>query len=66
MTAKMEAPAVRELATSGLMSCSGDTPEAISTETELQELRALWWRLACQGMRLSAKRNVIIVEGGGR
>lgn len=31
---------------------------------DLQELVALWWRLACQGMRLPAELGVILIEGG--
>jgi hypothetical protein len=43
-----------------------DGPEDILPDIELQELRALWWRLATQGMRLPAECGVILLNGGQR
>ncbi len=34
--------------------------------SEIPELRALWWRQWCQGNRLPAEPEIILLEGGKR
>jgi hypothetical protein len=36
------------------------------TEPELQQVRAVWWRLRAAGVDLPAERHVIAVNGGAR
>jgi hypothetical protein len=63
---KMEAPQLGTAAASGVLSCDGDAPEDISHAATLQDVRALWWRLVCQGLRLPAEGGVILIDGGRR
>jgi hypothetical protein len=43
---------------------SGNGADTTPRHGELQEIVALWWRLACQGMRPPAEAGVILIEGG--
>jgi hypothetical protein len=61
--AEIEAPALATRAASGIVSYDGDGPENILSSADLQETRAVWWRLLSQGLWLPAECGVIVLPG---